>query len=374
MEPTNLEPAAAPIAAAPIAAVPTAAPAAAPAAAPIAAAAPAAAPGAAPAAGHPRRERLRRRLGLAAVIACLPYLGLKLLWVCGVDVGVVDRSRLGVGAWAVANLLTFLMDATAALIARQLARPGGPRMRGPFLALPMWVASGLLAPIMIAVPLQTLAGLFRGQGLLGKPDGFLEPWVFGLVYGGFLVEGVALLGAFALYAHDRLGPVLDAPVRAFARRVPGGVRTAVAVAAGLLAVTAAVRIAWASGAEFGLSAVQVAGANRSSLRLVEAVQGVLALAAAGGLAVLARGRAGTRVRVPLVAAWVGSATAFGWGGFIGGLGAFPTGRLPTAIATAVCLAEAAAGFLVVGAGLAALGGRASAPADGLDGLDGLDGE
>ncbi|EME99147.1 hypothetical protein J7W19_04105 [Streptomyces mobaraensis NBRC 13819 = DSM 40847] len=304
----------------------------------------------------PRRERLRRRLGFAAVLACLPYLGLKLLWVCGANVGVVDRHRVSHGMWVAVNLATFAMDATAALIAHQMTRPGGPRVRGLFIVLPMWVASGLLAPIMITVPAQTAVALLGGHNPLAKPDGFLEPWVYDLVYSGFIVEGVVLLGAFAMYAHDRVGGVLNGQVRAFARRVPVGVRAVVAVVAGLLAVTAALRLAWGCGADFGLNARQISDMDKASVRPVEAVQGVLALVGAGGLTVLWRGRSEVRVRMPLAAAWVGSAAAFGWGGFIGGLGAMVgADHRPSALMAAVYVAETVAGVLALGAGLRALG-------------------
>lgn len=296
-----------------------------------------------------RRELLRRRLGLAAVAACLPYLGLKLLWICGSDVGVVDHDKASGGGWIAANLVTFLMDAVAALIAYLLTRPGGPRIRAWLVALPMWMASGLLSVIMLAVPLNLVGVLFGAPNPFAR-DGFLDPWVYGVVYGGFIVEGIVLLGAFAMYAHDRLGPAADAPIRAFTRRIPSAARTAAAVAAGLLAVTAVVRLTWACGAEFGLTADRVDELDGTA-RLVQAVQGALGLAAGAGLALLARGRSTARPRIPLATAWTGSAAAFGWGGFIGITGALVrVDHRPSVFMIAVYIAEALAGFLVLGAG------------------------
>ncbi|WP_439679952.1 hypothetical protein [Embleya sp. MST-111070] len=144
---------------------------------------------------HPRRERLRRRLGFAAIVACLPYVGLKLLWVRCVDVGVIDRSRLSTAARIAVNLVTFLMDATAAVIAYWLTRPGGPPVRAWLVALPMWMASGLLSTIMLAVPLQLGVALLGGANPSAADD-FLQSWVHGVVYGGFIAEGAVLLGAF----------------------------------------------------------------------------------------------------------------------------------------------------------------------------------
>ncbi|MFC0598158.1 hypothetical protein [Streptomyces palmae] len=312
-----------------------------------------------------RHARLRRRLGFAAVVACLPYLGLKLLWVCCVDVGVIDRSGLSTAAWIAVNLVTFLMDAAAEVIAYWLTRPGGPRVRTWLVALPMWTASGLLSAIMLAVPFQLVVGLL-GSANPSAGDDFLQPWVYGVVYGGFIVEGAALLGAFAIYVHDRHGSVVNAPVRAFTRRVPPAARTAAAVAAGLLAATALARFAWACGAEFGLTAARISDMD-SGARVVQATQAALSSAAAGGLAVLARGRSGYRVRLPLAAAWVGSASACSWGGFLGLIGDLVgADHRGSPFMAAVYGAEAVAGLLVLGAGTRALAGkppRGAAPTD-----------
>ncbi|MFD0332153.1 hypothetical protein ACFQZC_38095 [Streptacidiphilus monticola] len=166
---------------------------------------------------HPdaRRGDLRRRLGRAAIVACLPYLTLKLLWVLGVDVGVVDRHRLSHGLWVAVNLATFAMDAVAALVAYRLTKPGDSRVRTWLIALPMWVASGLLSVITISVPLG-LAGVPFGTPSPFREVGFLQPWVYAVVYGGFIVEGVVLSGAFAMYVRDRHARVVDEPVAALA--------------------------------------------------------------------------------------------------------------------------------------------------------------
>lgn len=308
-----------------------------------------------PARADARREVLRRRLGLAAMVACLPYLTLKLLWVLGVDVGVVDLHGTGRGTWIAVNLVTFLMDATAALIAYLLTRPGGPRVRTWLLALPMWTASGLLSVIMLAVPLGAAQPLFGGPNPFRDQDGFLEPWVYGVVYGGFIVEGAVLMGAFGLYLHDRHGPLLHAPATAFARRLPAPARTAALAAAGLLAATGAVHLAWACGARFGLTAERLAELDGTA-RLTQGVQAALALAAAVGTVVAVRGLSRVRVRLPLAAACVGSAAAFGWGGLLGALGALARNAQhpSSAFMIAVYAAETAAGLLALGAGLTGL--------------------
>lgn len=54
---------------------------------------------------------------------------------------------------------------------------------------PIWVAAGLLAPIVLAVPLGTLLQtLFSSQPLTGDANG-LQGWVYGIVYGGSPCRG-----------------------------------------------------------------------------------------------------------------------------------------------------------------------------------------
>ncbi len=100
------------------------------------------------------------------------------------------------------------MGGAVVVLALLLTRPWGRRVPAWLLVLPMWVASGLLLPIMTAYPLQLAVRLLGGDG--GRPAGggaepFLEPWVFGVVYGGFILQGLTLGALFTLYAGERWG-------------------------------------------------------------------------------------------------------------------------------------------------------------------------
>ncbi|WP_406287856.1 hypothetical protein [Embleya sp. NBC_00896] len=269
---------------------------------------------------RPSDPTLRRRLAWLAVIACSPYLTLKLLWIVGIDVGVVDPGELDRAQWVTANVLTFGMDAVAALIAHALTRPREVRARAWLITVPLWVASGLLAVIMLAVPLSLMGVAFTGTGNPFAGDEFLRPWVFAVVYGGFIAEGAVLLGAFGLYAHERWATLLRTRVRALPD--PAGTRdvqrflgTAAAV---LLAVTGALRLAWALGADFGMSRQWIA--DRDAIgQWLDGSLGGLSLAGAAGLLMLVHRVGGPRtlVRTPLVMAWFGTGTAFAWSGLIG---------------------------------------------------------
>jgi hypothetical protein len=214
----------------------------------------------------------------------------------------------------------------------------------------MWMASGLLSVIMLAVPIDAARMLYGASNPFAGDGGLLEPWVYGVVYGGFLVEGLGLLGAFAMYAVDRHGRLMDARIRAYARRLPPAARSAAALAAGLLVAAGVARLAWACGADFGLTAQRGAEMDATA-RIVQAVQSTLALAAAAALSLLARGRSTMKMRLPLAVAWVGSAAAFSWGGFVSVTGAIShADHRPSAFMAAIYTAESAAGLLALGAG------------------------
>ncbi|KDN87839.1 hypothetical protein [Kitasatospora cheerisanensis] len=227
----------------------------------------------------------------------------------------------------------------------------------------MWMASGLLSVIMLAVPLSAAQVLFGAPNPFRDQDGFLDPWVYAVVYGGFIVEGAVLLTAYAMHARDRHGPLLDTPVRVLARRLPAAARAAAALAAALLATVGTVRLAWSLGAEFGLTpqrVTELAGQNG----ITEGVLAAVTLAGAAGLLALATGRTRARTWLPLALAWVGSAAAYGWGGLLGNLGALARSADHPCSATmiAVYIAETTAGLLVLGAGLGGLPAAAAGAA------------
>ncbi|MEV6837480.1 hypothetical protein AB0N17_23755 [Streptomyces sp. NPDC051133] len=250
----------------------------------------------------------RRTLRLVAIAACLPYLCLKAAWIAGSHLGIPDGSPLLEHrlTMALANGLTVLMDAAVVVLALLLTRPWGLRVPAWLLAVPMWIATGLLAPIMAGFPLQLL--LHRGGGGGGdKP--FLDGWVFAVVYGGFIVQGLALGTLFAGYARTRWGRLWRGRVRELPARDGASAQRLTAVTVLCLGLVAgAVRLLWACGVS--------AGRSGGGDRLMEAVYVLFLAAAVTGAGQLAfhRGRS-LPVAVPLALAWVGSGAAACWGGW-----------------------------------------------------------
>jgi hypothetical protein len=174
--------------------------------------------------------------------------------------------------------------------------------------IPVWVGTGLLAPIALGVPLGLAAQAIAGGSPVPAHNG-LHGWVYAVVYGGFAVQAVCLLTAFALYARDRW----DHPLAL--RPLPPG---------------------------------------RSRARRMLAITGLLVLARARAvLSLVGRRRAVTapgRLLALLSIAWVGSATGFASGiaGYVLTASASPQSATPILLALGT-----ASGALTAGAVLAA---------------------
>ncbi|MEU9029210.1 hypothetical protein AB0D46_17140 [Streptomyces sp. NPDC048383] len=255
----------------------------------------------------------RRILRAVALAATVPYLALKTAWVAGSHLGIPEGSVLRESGpvVVVANTATLAMDACLIVLVLVLTRPWGMRVPGWLLTVPVFVATGLLTPILIGFPGQMLLralGFGAGEAVRAAREPFLDPWVFTVVYGGFTVQGLALAGLFVPYARERWGGRgLGAP----GRRLPSPTGVVAGAAAALGVVVGAVYLYWAFGGTAGLSAGRIAEYSAEA-GVVSAVHGVCASAAGVGAALLARG-ASHRARWPLALTWIGGSAAAAWG-------------------------------------------------------------
>ncbi|MEV7788904.1 hypothetical protein AB0O72_26500 [Streptomyces sp. NPDC088106] len=305
--------------------------------------------------------RSRRLLRAVAVVACLPYLALKTVWVAGGQIGIPAGSPLldHPTGMAVANVLTILMDGAVIVLALLLTRPWGRAVPAWLLAVPMWVATGLLAPIMAGYPLQLLVRAFGG-GAAGTSGGdgepFLHEWVFAVVYTGFIVQGLALGALFVLYARERWGRLWRGPVGDLPAGMTGRSQRAVAVAAAAFALfPLTLRTVWACGGTTGLNEGVVADRG-SDFHVLESLYVVYLLAAVAGALVLAfRRLPALPVRVPLALAGIGSGAVACWGGWMTAA-ALLSGGDPADHPTALMLLTYA-GQMIVGLLVATVGAR-----------------
>lgn len=258
----------------------------------------------------------RRILSAVALAATVPYLALKTAWLAGSRVGIPDGSVLAEPGlfFIVANAVTLAMDACVILLVLVLTRPWGIRVPAPLLTVPVFVATGLLTPILLAFPGQLLVralGFGVEEATKAAQEPFLDPWVFNVVYAGFTIQGLALAALFVPYARERWGRRWQG---ALGQRLPSSTGVVAGAAAATGTAVGAVYLYRAFGGTAGLSAATVA-ARSAETGMVSAVHGICALAAAAGALLLARGGA-RRAGWPLGLAWTGSAAALSWGAWM----------------------------------------------------------
>ncbi|MFI7638254.1 hypothetical protein [Nonomuraea sp. NPDC049400] len=226
---------------------------------------------------------------IVAVAAMLPYLTLKLLWLTGSSIGVTDPDLMRDSSMVGLNAMTFGMDAVGMVLALAFTMRWGLRLPAWLVLLPLWVGTGLLSVMVVTAPIMVML-----DGLSAFQGGSIEPWVYMMVYGGFIGQGVGLMTAFWLYSRDRwphafttrVGHPFASPTRSFQT----------VVAWGALLVT------------LPIGAVRLSGGF-----FLEGFKGLLGIAGAVALILAVRRRGGGPFWRPLVVAWLGSGSLFGWG-------------------------------------------------------------
>ncbi|MFE7676028.1 histidine kinase [Streptomyces albidoflavus] len=297
--------------------------------------------------------RLDHVAAWVAALACLPYLALKSAWVAGSSLGIPPDSPLldHTLALRLANAGTVVMDGAVIVLVLLLVRPWGLRAPGWLLLVPVWIATGLLLPIVLGYPAQLVAGALGagGSGSTSDAEPFLDSWVFAVVYGGFIVQAVALTTLFVRYAGRRWAGV--ARGRLGELRPEGSRATSRWLAAGALALTPfplALQLAWAAGSGAGLD-----GPGSVDSRIVAATHAcALLLALAGTLGLTWRRPRRVPLAVPLTAAWLGSGASLCWAlwmllPMVTGAAGDQTSALPLLVHVARTLVGAVAGVALL---------------------------
>ncbi|MFK4225655.1 hypothetical protein [Streptomyces sp. NPDC019890] len=268
--------------------------------------------------GAPERHGPAHRvLRAVAIASCVPYLSLKIAWIAGSRIGIPDASVLldNRALMAVANSVTVLMDGAVIVLALLLTQGWGRRVPAWLLAVPMWVAGGLLLPIMVGFPVQLLVKAFTDGGIeRSTSEPFLDEWVFGVVYSGFIVQGLTLGTLFVLYAKERWGHVWRGRVWDLPSAAAGRPLKVCAVAAAVLALfPVTMRLLWAGGAATGLSRTGIER-RTADFYVLEGVSALfVAVAVVGVLLIAFRPAPALPLKAPLAMAWLGSGAVGCWG-------------------------------------------------------------
>lgn len=267
----------------------------------------------------PRRGPSAARLlfGYGVIVAVLPYVVLKVLWLTGDMVGVPASSPAHQG-WEVQNAITLGMDLFAVLIALAFTYSWGSRIPAWLIIVPIWVATGFLVPAVLEVAVGFTQSLLSTGHLVSMQGGLVEPWAYIVVYLSFAGQGICLTAAFLYYARDRWAAVFST-ASAHRATEPSATRSVLVALIG-----AGSALAFLVGALRLFQALWAPVTWRSepwtfTVRMVEGVEGTFAVL--GALALLAMvgiepvRRLSTRVpaRVVLAIAWVGTGTMFAYG-------------------------------------------------------------
>ncbi|MFF3431083.1 hypothetical protein [Streptomyces sp. NPDC002602] len=283
-----------------------------------------------------------------AIAATVPYLTLKAAWLGGSHLGVPDGSvLLGPGLFfPLMNALSLVMDSGVVLLALVLTRPRGLRVPARLLTVPVFIATGLLTPIVLGFPGQLLmAALGAGPDTAERAarEPFLDPWVFNVVYPGFMIQAVALAGLFVPYARQRWGRRWQGRL---GERLPPSTGVVAGAAAVMALAVAAAYVYWGLGGTVGQNPTQIARYSSDS-GVVSVAHAICALAAGAGSVWLARGGR-SRARGPLAVAWIGSSATLSWAMWLAlallGAGSGP-GERPTAGTLLLYAAQVIIGLL-----------------------------
>jgi hypothetical protein len=261
----------------------------------------------------PRRLRVARLAsGYGAVACAMPYLALKIAWLCGSTLGVAEPSLMRDGSMMALNAATAGMDLIGIGTALAFTHRWGLRIPAWLLLPAAWVATGLLARFMVWVPVAAGVRALASDSWPRVASGPVQPWVYVVVYVEFAGLGIGLTLAFLLYAKVRWPDVFRSTTGG-PRASPGvAVQRPLANATALLAVALAVlHLCWA----FGVGLGEEAAARRTILgSLIEATDAAMMLAAAAGTSMIVRDwGARTPFWVPLAATWIGGGSLFAWG-------------------------------------------------------------
>lgn len=252
-----------------------------------------------------RHDRVPLVVGYATIAAMLPYLTIKLAWLAGSDVGVTEPGAMLAGPMAAANAVTAGMELFGAALVLALVQRWGLRVPAIFLLLPLWVGTGLLGPVVTGAPLAALVRLVAGDQAVGESAAaganVLQPWVYFVVYSGFILQALGLTWVAVHHVRARWGRLLASTSGAGSGDPAPGRRVLLSVAVAALTVPAVcARCYWAFGGEPAAGTVT---------RTLDVVAAAFVVAGVAGLYSLLWHRPqGMVLGTPIAAVWLGAGT------------------------------------------------------------------
>lgn len=252
--------------------------------------------------------RMRRVCGYCAALAVTPYLLIKIAWTFGIF---VPTEQMREADWRAINATTAVLAGVGVLLAMALSRPWGERLPAWLVALPVWVGTGLLVPMVLLAPVLGLAAIDRDEAA-GAPEFWVYEQVFIMI--PLVGTGVCLPIALVGYVRARWPEALSGAIHP--GKPPTDTRElqvplARLAAAGAI-VLGSVKVFWAAGGTAGLDSTRM-GNRDLWWHLLTLSTGAWAFAGAWGVLALTSRRTVRRFVPPMVAAWIASGALFSYG-------------------------------------------------------------
>lgn len=254
-----------------------------------------------------RIERMRKVWGNCAAIAVTPYLLIKIAWTWGLF---MPTEQMGDPSWRTANAITIVLAAVGILLAMAFSRPWGERLPSWSVALPVWVGTGLLVPMLLLAPLLGPAAVTRD-----REAGTAEIWIYEQIFVMISLVGVAIFLplAFLGYAKARWPEALGGPMDY--GELPGHTRQLqrlmAAIVSGGCILLGVIKIYWAMGGTFGIDPAMVRFRDLW-WHLLSFSTAAWAFAGAWGTMAITFRRGSRRFFPPMAAAWISSGMLFSY--------------------------------------------------------------
>ncbi|KXY59601.1 hypothetical protein [Bacillus cereus] len=252
-----------------------------------------------------RLMRFRRICGYGAVISVTPYLLIKIVWTFGLF---LPTEQMGEASWRIINAVTAVLATVGILLAMAFCRPWGERLPAWLVALPIWVGTGLLVPILLIAPVLGPAAMIRDQ-----EAGAADFWVYEQIFVMISLFGIGIFLPLALagYAMSRWPEALSGTTAY--NELPGNtlrlqIILARFVAAGCI-LLGVIKVFWAIGGSYGINPTTM-GERDVWWHLLSLSAGVWSFAGAWGILVLSSRRGSRWFFLPMAAAWISSGALF----------------------------------------------------------------
>ncbi|MCM3258090.1 hypothetical protein M3664_09855 [Paenibacillus lautus] len=251
--------------------------------------------------------KMRRKCGYGAAISVLPYLLIKIAWTLGFF---IPTEQMGDVSWRAINAATVVLAMIGILLALAFSMPWGERLPAWLVAIPIWMGTGLLVPMLLLAPVLGPAAMTRD-----KEAGAADVWVYEQFFVMISLVGVGICLPLALagYARTRwpeaFGTFFDY------RDLPGNTLKLQQTLAKFVGVgcilLGTIKVFWAAGGTFGIDPARV-DERDVWWHLLTFSTGAWSFAGAWGARVLTSDNGSRRFLPPMATVWISSGMLFSY--------------------------------------------------------------